>query len=145
LARRRAQIAVPIVLDASLTAGWHFEDERSAGADAVLDSLTQDSGLVPLLWWFEIRNVTVLGERRGRATREQTATFLDLLSRLPIRMDSLPDERHLFELSRTYGLTFYDASYLELAQREEIGLATLDKALARAARAEGVPLIVDAP
>jgi predicted nucleic acid-binding protein len=136
---------VPIVLDASITAGWHFEDERNAGADAVLDSLAQDIALVPLLWWFEIRNVMVLGERRGRATQEQTAIFLDFLSRLPIRMDSLPDERRLFAFSRTHGLTFYDACYLELAQRQETGLATLDKALARAARAEGVRLIVDAP
>lgn len=145
MARRRPQIAVPIVLDASITASWHFEEERSAAADTVLDSLTQDTALAPLLWWFEIRNVLVLGERRRRATAEQTATFLDFLSRLPIRIDSLPDQTRVFDLSRTHGLTFYDASYLELALRAEIGLATLDKALTRAASAEGVGLIVDAP
>ena len=68
--------------------------------------------------------------------------FLELLSRLPIRLDSVPDESRLFELSRKHRLTFYDASYLELAQRQGIGLATFDKELARAARAEGVPVAI---
>jgi predicted nucleic acid-binding protein len=37
----------------------------------------------------------------------------------------------------------YDAAYLELAQREGIALATLDRKLANAARTEGVALIAD--
>ena len=49
------------------------------------------------------------------------------------------------DLSRRHRLTFYDASYLELAQREGIPLATLDKELVTAARAEGVPLVLAAP
>jgi predicted nucleic acid-binding protein len=138
VARRGAQIAVPVVVDASVAASWYFEDERSQGADAVLDSLTQDRAVVPVLWWFEIRNVIMLGERRGRATTMQTTAFLELLSRLPIRLDSVPDENRLFELSRKHRLTFYDATYLELAQREAIELVTFDQELARAARVEGV-------
>ena len=47
----------------------------------------------------------------------------------------------MFALATRYRLTFYDAAYLELAQRERIALATLDRPLARAAAAEGVPLI----
>ncbi len=35
----------------------------------------------------------------------------------------------------------YDASDLELAQRETLPLATLDTDLARAARAQGVPIL----
>lgn len=130
-----------MVVDASIAASWHFEDERSEGADVVLDSLIQDWALVPTLWWFEIRNVVMFGERRGRATNVQTAAFLNLLSQLPIRLDSIPDEARLFELSRKHRLTFYDASYLELAQREGIALATFDKELIIAARAESVPLV----
>jgi predicted nucleic acid-binding protein len=49
------------------------------------------------------------------------------------------------DLSRRHRLTFYDAAYLELAQREAIPLATLDKELVTAARAEGVPLVLAAP
>ena len=40
-----------------------------------------------------------------------------------------------------FGLTPYDAAYLELALRRRLPLATLDGELARAAQAENVPLV----
>ena len=135
---------MPLVLDASIAANWHFH-EGSVAADAILESLAQETARVPAIWWFEIRNVVVLGERVGRATQEQTREFLELLSQLPIALDGLPDEQRVFDLAREHRLTFYDASYLELAQREGIALATLDKELVKAARLEGVPLIIPAP
>ena len=145
MARRRPKVTVPIVIDASLTASWHFEDERSAAAEAILESLENDSAYAPLIWWFEIRNVITLGERKGRATHEQTARFVAFLSQLPIGLDSLPDDDRVMTLAGKHRLTFYDAAYLELALREGIPLATLDKELAQAARAEGVPLVLAAP
>jgi len=45
------------------------------------------------------------------------------------------------DLARKHRLTVYDASYLELAQREALPLATLDADLIRAARAENLSLI----
>jgi predicted nucleic acid-binding protein len=145
VARRRPEIAVPFVIDASLTASWHFEDERSAAAEAILESLEHEAAYAPLIWWFEIRNVIALGERRKRATQEQTAGFIAFLSQLPIGLDSLPDDEQVMALARKHGLTFYDAAYLELAQREGVALATLDKELVTAARAEGVSLMLAAP
>ena len=44
-------------------------------------------------------------------------------------------------LARQYGLTVYDAVYLELAMRRGATLATTDKALAKAATSAGVPLL----
>jgi predicted nucleic acid-binding protein len=44
-------------------------------------------------------------------------------------------------LARRHRLTVYDAAYLELALREALPMATLDEALASAARAEGVSLV----
>jgi predicted nucleic acid-binding protein len=44
-------------------------------------------------------------------------------------------------LARRHRLTVYDAAYLELALREGLALATLDTALAEAARAEGVSVL----
>ena len=145
MARRRSKIAVPIVIDASLTASWHFEDEQSAAADAILESLQHDSAYAPLIWWFEIRNVVTLGERKKRATHEQTAGFIAFLSQLPIGLEPLPDDDRVMTLARRHKLTFYDAAYLELAQREGIPLATLDKELVTAARAEGVSLALATP
>lgn len=136
---------MPFVIDASLTASWHFEDERSAAAVTILESLNHDWAYAPLIWWFEIRNVIALGERRRRTTQEQTEGFIAFLSQLPITFDSLPDGNRVMALARKYTLTFYDAAYLELAQREAIPLATLDKELVTAAVAEGVPLVLAAP
>jgi predicted nucleic acid-binding protein len=134
---------MPIVLDASITACWHFPDEENAQADQVLDGLAQDTAVVPTHWWFEIRNVLLLGERRQRSSRQETTEFLAWLANLPINSAPLPDDSRVFELARKHQLTFYDAAYLELAARERLPLATLDKQLAGAARLEGITLAAE--
>jgi predicted nucleic acid-binding protein len=93
------------------------------------------------LWWFEVRNILVVNERRKRITEADTANFLKQISQLVIKTDRLPDESAVLRLSRTRRLTVYDASYLELAQREGVPLATLAVHLTRAARAEKVVVI----
>jgi predicted nucleic acid-binding protein len=132
---------MPLVIDASVVAAWHFSDERSAEGDSILARLESDRALMPALWWFEVRNVLLIGERRGRTAREHTERFLEFLRGLPIELAPLPDEVAVVSLARQHQLSFYDATYLELAQRENIALATIDRALARAATAEGVLLI----
>ena len=47
----------------------------------------------------------------------------------------------MLALARRRGLAVYDAAYLELARREGAPLATLDTALATAARTERVHLL----
>jgi len=96
---------------------------------------------VASLWWFEVRNGLVMGERRGLLTEGRTARFLRELSRLAIIVDGVPDDSGVLTLARRGRLTVYDASYLELAVRKDFPLATLDKALTDAARAEGVSLV----
>jgi predicted nucleic acid-binding protein len=132
---------MPLVIDASLVAAWHFPDERSALGDSIMARLESDSARMPALWWFEVRNVLLIGERRGRTMREHSERFLDFLRGLPIEIAPLPKELAVLSLARRHQLSFYDAAYLELAQRERIALATLDRALARAAVTEGVELI----
>jgi len=109
---------VPYVLDASIAASWHFEDERSPQVDAALDVLARDTAIVPAHWWFEIRNVLLMGERRGRASEQQTAKFLNRLAILRIELAEFPDEFRAMTLARRHRLSFYDAAYLELAQRQ---------------------------
>src|SRR6201747_1659673 len=128
---------MPLVIDASVVAAWHFPDERSAAGDSIMARLESDSARMPALWWFEVRNVLLIGERRGRTAREHTEAFFDFLRGLPIELTPLPEELTVLRLARQHQLSFYDAVYLELAQRERIALATLDRALARAAVAEG--------
>jgi predicted nucleic acid-binding protein len=136
---------VPFVLDASIVGCWFFRDEQDPRAEAAWNELTEDQAIVPLHWWFEVRNVCLLGERRGRATEAETDEFLRELTKLTISFDGLPNQASLINLARRHRLTLYDATYLELAQREAISLATLDKELVTAARAEGVSLVLAAP
>lgn len=132
------------VLDCSITMTWCFEDEKTPEGDAILESLMQEeeSALVPTLWHLEVVNVLSISERQGRLSAAKASLFLDLLSDLPIHTDeSLKDPRSLFFLSRTYGLSAYDAAYLSLALQEQIPLATLDKKLKAAANLAGVSLL----
>jgi predicted nucleic acid-binding protein len=132
---------MPFVLDASTAVSWNFPDEDHSAAQAAWQRLRQDDALVPTHWWFEVRNVMLIGERRKRITQDQTGTFLARLSRLRIAEAPRPDDAGIFALARRHRLTFYDAAYLELARREQLALVTLDDDLAVAARAEGVKLV----
>ena len=129
------------VLDASVTACWAFEDEDHPRADLALRRVRTEEAVVPSLWWFEVRNILVVNERRKRITESGTTSFLRDLNRIPIRVDRVPVETEVLRLARAHRLSVYDAAYLELARREGLPLATLDRDLAGAARAEGVPLL----
>jgi predicted nucleic acid-binding protein len=129
------------VLDASIAACWAFDDEDHPAAAQALAAIRTEEARVPSLWWFEVRNILVVNERRKRITQIDTASFLAGISRLPIYVDRSPDENSVLLLARTHRLTVYDAAYLELAKREQIRLATLDAALASAALAENVSLL----
>ena len=129
------------VLDASVAACWAFEDEDHPTATLALERIRSDQARVPSLWWFEVRNTLIINERRGRLAEADTAAFLRGLSRLGVTVDRLPEEAGVMTLARKHRLTVYDASYLELAQRETLPLATLDADLIRASREENLSLI----
>ena len=134
---------MPLVLDASIVGCWFFEAEQDIRADVTWDRLKVDRAIVPLHWWFEVRNMCLLGERRGRVTDAYADELLAELLRFPIDFDDLPDQGSVMMFARRHQLTVYDAAYLELAHREDIALATLDNRLVLAARAEGVRAITD--
>lgn len=129
------------VLDASVAACWAFDDEDHPIADAALGHSEGEDVLVPSLWWFEIRNLLIVAERRNRLTVMTTNAFLRSLRRLKLSIDRTPGESDVLLLARRHGLTVYDSGYLELAMRERLPLATLDRKLAVAAESEGVQLI----
>jgi predicted nucleic acid-binding protein len=134
---------MPMVIDASLTMAWCFEDEATVGADTVLDRLIHDEAVVPGLWELEVTNVLLVAERRARITEAQVARFLGLLAELPIRVDNSPtDITALLSAGRRHGLNAYDAAYLVLAESLDVPLATLDAELAAASRNAGVDLLI---
>ena len=129
------------VLDASVSVCWAFDDEDHPDASLAFERMRTEEGVIPCLWWFEVRNILVANERRRRIAEADTASFLLNLSRLRLRADQSPDEDAVLRLARAHRLSVYGAAYLELAQREGIALATLDADLRKAAASEGVVLV----
>ena len=131
------------VLDASITLSWAFPNELSSAA-TIAGALLEDHfghALVTVLWWFEVRNGLIANERRGRINETGTARFLNALRGLSITLVPERDEQGLLRLARSYRLTAYDAAYIAVAKARNIPLATLDRALAEAAKAEGIALV----
>ena len=134
------------VVDASVAAAWLLPDEPSSDADRVLDLIAVDGALVPSLIWYELRNILVMATRRRRLPSGEAAPALLRLRRLPIEtVDmTLSDDAGIVGLAESHGLTAYDATYLALAMRTRVPLATADRALARAAEQEGTALLIPA-
>lgn len=128
-----------LVVDASVAAAWCFDDESgSPGARRLLKRLNTESGLVPTIFWYEIRNVLLSRERRSGGESANAEVFMRRLEELDLEeVRGHPDDAVL-NLARRHGLTIYDAAYLDLAIRRSAGLATLDRRMAIAAKAEGL-------
>ena len=132
-----------LVLDASLTLAWCFPDESADYADAILQSTTRFDVFVPSIWALEVANALVVAERRGRITQAQTARIILLLRELPIRIDNSTMDAsfgQVVALARSANLSAYDASYIELALRLCLPIATIDARLQLAAQSLGIPL-----
>ena len=123
---------------------WCFNDEATAKSEALLEQVRRDGAWVPGLWRLEVANVLRQAERRGRISQSDSSRRLELLSKLPVWVDP-ETNRHAFgsimALARTHTLTVYDATYLELAIRLGLPLASSDKALLAAARKCGVSIV----
>jgi predicted nucleic acid-binding protein len=132
------------VLDASITFCWCFDDEGTEATDRLLEHLRADEAAVPSIWYLEVSNTLALAERRGRITLADSAEFIDLLESLTIAVDGETERRafgQILDLARSEKLSGYDASYLELAMRLGIPLATKDEALVKAASHVGVVVL----
>ena len=132
------------VVDASVALAWCFEDEATPYAESVLDRLQQTEAVVPAIWPLEVANVLLTAERRQRLSEAQTVRLAQLLRGLPITIDTEGLTQALgstLSHGREYGLSAYDTSYLELAMRQGLSLATQDADLREAAARAGVPLV----
>ena len=131
----------PVVLDASVTVSWLLEDEMDPQAELVSERVVRDGALVPQLWHLEVRNALVVAERRGRIGADGLDERIRVLRGLPVMTDIEPDLDAVSTIARVYGLSVYDAVYVELARRHDTVVATLDDRLGRAAVAEGLSLV----
>jgi len=133
-----------LVLDASVALTWCFGDQLTAAGRELLDRVGAESVTVPAIWPIEIANVLAVAERRGRLAPADISEYVAMLGGLDISVDGETANRGLSDilnLARRERLSSYDATYLELAMRMGLPLATRDAALAAAARRCGVAVI----
>ncbi len=134
---------MPLVVDASVALAWALPDESSAYADAVLAGVERDGLRVPELWAREIANGLAVAYLRKRITTADERAFLAALSHLVINVEeasAVTVIRDGTAAATRYGLTAYDAAYLDLAAREGLALATLDVAMRKAAEQSGITI-----
>ncbi len=134
----------PFVVDAAMTLSWCFADEATPYSRAVLAALQNTYAVVPALWPFEIASGLAIAERRKRISQDQIAEFLETLRKLPIhveRREAVWLCQAMVRLAREHNLTAYDVAYLDLANRDQLQLATLDHDLQEAGRTLGIAAV----
>jgi predicted nucleic acid-binding protein len=136
---------VSFVLDSSVSLTWCFDDERTDATDALLERVVESGAAAPALWPLEVLNALAMAERRGRIDSERRQRLAGFLHDLPVTIDDETASQAwtvTSQLAARFRLTVYDAAYLELAQRLNLPLATLDQELrTAAAAARGVTLL----
>ena len=133
-----------LVIDASATLAWLLPEELTGAITATFDLIADDCAWVPSLWRIEVANSLTVNLRRGRITPQRRRESLDDLRLLLILCDSETNDHvwdQTLELADRHRLTVYDATYLELALRLALPLATLDDELREAAQREGVAVM----
>jgi predicted nucleic acid-binding protein len=123
---------------------WYLTDEQDrAYSISTFSALGQRKILVPSLWIYEIANVLLVAQRRGRISAERIQYVLETVIDFNLRIDEVAPESalRLSRLAWQHGLTVYDAAYLDLALRNCAPIATKDKALLQAMQAANVYLV----
>ncbi|HEY9010364.1 MAG TPA: type II toxin-antitoxin system VapC family toxin [Devosia sp.] len=133
-----------IVIDASIALAWTYDDERTDVVAAIFQRVARFGAIAPAIWPMEIANSFNVAVRKERITRPYRDELVANFIRLAIEVEHQPSTTYWYEilnLADRHNLTIYDASYLELAMRRQLPLATLDKELIAAALAEGVAVL----
>lgn len=135
---------MPFVLDASLVLAWSFDDEPEPASAFSFELLARDQAIVRSIWSVEIANALMVAERVGRVTRSDVTRLVSMAREFRLEVELTMTQLALapvLDVARDYGLTAYDASYLELAMRRGLPLASLDRRLRAAAESAGVLLV----
>ena len=137
------------VLDNSIAMRWLLNDRDASTQEYVLKVLELliegGTAIVPNLWALEAANVISKEMKKGHVTQADASQFIALLGELDIQPEAQTHEHALgdtLNLARQYGLSSYDAAYLELALRKGVQLATADRALAAAVVKAGATRIL---
>jgi predicted nucleic acid-binding protein len=95
------------------------------------------------IWPMEIMHVINRAHQRGFISAEAGKELIDIAQSYPLTFDHggyINGWMSIYSLASHYKLTAYDASYLEIAMRLSIPIATLDQELIAAAEKAGVSI-----
>ncbi|MGE0212012.1 MAG: type II toxin-antitoxin system VapC family toxin [Parvibaculaceae bacterium] len=132
------------VLDASCAIAALLSDEAGPESDAILRRISVETPWVPTLWFAEVGNSLEMARRRRRITATDLNEVLETIAAWRLSVDRedptilLP---RIMSLAAGHMLTVYDATYMELAGRLSVPLATFDASLAREASQVGISLL----
>ncbi|HBF32096.1 MAG TPA: VapC toxin family PIN domain ribonuclease [Rhizobium sp.] len=129
------------IVDASIAGAWLLPDEENTLAEQAMARMAEEDAVAPDLLRHEIRSILLSAEKRERISVDFVHSALARFRGLPLQLAGPGDDTEVVRLSRKYRLNAYDAAYLALALLEQLPLATLDRRLAEAARAEGVAIL----
>lgn len=134
------------VLDASVALAWFVDRPTAPYADHIRELLLRgDRAIVPALWQLEVANGFIVAERRGVLTPADTVEALqnlDIVMAQAVENSQDPvSMRRALQAGRKFGLTAYDAVYLETALGQDLPLATLDRQLVAASSKAGVEIL----
>lgn len=127
------------VVDCSVAARWLLPDEATPYTDAIFELLNGRDAVVPTLFVSEFSNVFLKLSRQRKLTSALALSAVQRFSALGFEIDRhTPEPERLFSLAAQYGLSAYDATYLELALRRGVPLACWDGGLKAAADKAGL-------
>jgi len=138
-------LSASFVVDASVGFAWVYQDQATPETTKLLQDIGSGAtAVVPSLWFLEMANVLLVAQRRQRLTVTQRKATLEKLTAMQFTVDE-EAARNAFgkisELAEGHGLTIYDATYLEVALRRKLALASRDEALRGAAKRCGLKLL----
>ena len=134
-----------VVIDNSALIPLFLADESPDYSRSIIKLAAEGVQLLsPSFWLAEFGNTLATCVRRQRITPAEAAHAYHKLAELPVAVVEYLDWKKLpaiHDVAVRCELSFYDALYLTLAMDEGARLATLDKALIRAAEREGVEIV----
>jgi predicted nucleic acid-binding protein len=133
-----------IVVDASLFVAWLLNEPSHGPNDELWDILVADTLFVPSRWPDEVASALLKAVKNKRievseleAIGEQIVSFdYGFAEPTPI-----PEISRLARDASDFGLTVYDMTYLMVARDHNLPLATVDRAMRRAAAQLNIALL----
>ena len=134
------------VVDSSVGIAWVHPNQATSETEKLLHEVEAGALVViPSLWFVEMANSLLVLQRRKKLTKEERKASLEALASLNFTVDEEAAKAAFCktsELAEEHGLTIYDATYLEVALRRKLCLASRDTVLISAAKKCGVKTLL---